>query len=380
MSTIRNPASLGNILAATIPVDMGKLYFYDADETPLLAFTASLKKVRSVKQAKFNHLWSEPMGLKTAINNGAGYADSATSLVVDDGSIFSVNDIVRIERTGENVRVTAISTNTLTVTRGFGSVAAAAIVDNDEVMRIGSAFAEGASSNDPNMLLETEDYNFTQIFRKSVSVTRTAQASELYTGDELKKRIRNAQRDIKIEMERAALFGQRYINADSNNPIRTTRGLNSFITTNRFAVDGNLSKEEFMFDILPDVGKYGSGRKIIYCGTNMMNAFSAWGMETLQTYTKDDMLGFHAKEFVSPHQNLLIVRHRQLERDWPDYAFIVDPDHLQRAELSGGGLKYLPKRQANDVDGEKGEFLAEFGWDHTLEKTHAVLTGITGAA
>jgi hypothetical protein len=42
-----------------------------------------------------------------AINNGAGYASGATSIVVDNGPYFAQYDHVLNTRTGELIRVTA---------------------------------------------------------------------------------------------------------------------------------------------------------------------------------------------------------------------------------------------------------------------------------
>lgn len=51
---------------------------------------------------------------------------TATSVAVVDGSVFAVNDVIRVE--GERMLITAISVNTLTVTRGVqGTVAVAHI-------------------------------------------------------------------------------------------------------------------------------------------------------------------------------------------------------------------------------------------------------------
>jgi len=382
MAVVRVSASLGNTLAANLPVDMlNKLFLYDADVTPLLAFQEDLKKVRTAKQAKFNHLYSDQIALWSQINNGGGYNDSATSIVVDDGTVFNVNDIAYAPSTGEHMLVTAVSTNTLTVTRAFGSTAAAAVADNAYLVCLGSSFAEAASAPSPLMLLETEDYNYTQIFKQAVGISGTANASEFYVGDEWKKRVNQAQRDLKRRMEYAALFGERYgTSLTSDQPQRTTRGLNATITTNRFAIGGTLSQDYFAQSILPSVGRYGSGKKVIYCGEAMLKCFADWGLDRLQTFTSDSMLGFKAREYVSPFCDLMIVRHKMLEGPFSGYAFIVDPENSYRVELKGRGLKFEDNIQANDYDGKKGQFLVECGYEFPLEKSHAVLTGITGPA
>lgn len=382
MAVSRNPISTENGVAINLKPDVSsKLFLYDADVYPLLAFTEDLKKVRKVTQPKFQHLYSDQCALTTQINNSGGYNSSATSIVVDDGTVFNVGDIMVNVSTSEHVRVTAVSTNTLTVVRAFGSTAAASMADDDYVLNLGPAFAEGTVSGDPNMLLESSDFNYTQIWKKPFSVTGTAAASEFYVGPELKKRMEQAMRDTKRQAEMAALFGELKLDTTStNNPIRSTAGLNAKITTNRFAIGGTLSQDYFAQTVLPAAGRYGSSKKVIYCGVNMLKCFTDWGLDRLQTFTSDTMLGFKAREYVNPFLDLMIVRHKMLEGPLAGYAFIVDPENFYRAELPGRSLQLQSDIQENDRDGKKSQWFGEWGYDIPLEKSHAVLTGITGPA
>lgn len=380
MAVIRVPGSLGNTLAANIPVDMlRKLMLYDADVTPLLAFQADLKKVRTAKQAKFNHLYSDQIALWSQVTTGGNSA--AATIIVADGTVFNVNDVVVDTATSEHLLVTAVSTNTLTITRAFGSTSAATITATDYIVNLGSSFAEGGSAPDPLMLLETESFNYTQIFKQAVGVTGTAAASEFYVGPELPKRKAQALRDLKRKMEYASLFGEIYGGSlTGNQPQRTTRGLNAAITTNRFAIAGTLSQDYFVQSVLPDSGRYGSGKKVIYCGVNMLKCFADWGLDRLQTFTSDSMLGFKAREYISPFVDLMIVRHKMLEGPYAGYAFIVDPENSYRVDLNKRSLAYQENIQAPDYDGQKDQWLTESGFEFPLEKSHAVLTGITGPA
>lgn len=67
------------------------------------------------------------------INYASGYSASDTSIVVDNGDLFKKNDIIEIG--SEVLRVTAVSTNTLTVRRGYMGSTAATIADNAVVWR-----------------------------------------------------------------------------------------------------------------------------------------------------------------------------------------------------------------------------------------------------
>lgn len=61
------------------------------------------------------------------------FTDSDTTLTVDDGSIFTVNDLIQLE--SEILLITAISTNDLTVTRGYFGTTAASHVDDTSILR-----------------------------------------------------------------------------------------------------------------------------------------------------------------------------------------------------------------------------------------------------
>jgi len=88
-----------------------------------------------VYNPEFTEYEDQYSGVWARINNGGGYLAGATDLVVDSpgASIFSKYDLIKNTRTGEIMRVTSVnySTNTLTVSRGAGATAAAAINDDE---------------------------------------------------------------------------------------------------------------------------------------------------------------------------------------------------------------------------------------------------------
>ena len=63
--------------------------------------------------------------------NGAITSTSATSIVVDDGTDFEVNQNIKVDY--EEMTITAISSNTLTVVRGVNGTTAATHTDNTSV-------------------------------------------------------------------------------------------------------------------------------------------------------------------------------------------------------------------------------------------------------
>lgn len=133
MATVTGVRDTANIQTAKLKIDMSeKIALLQPSATPFITFLKRAKGNTEVaNNPKFSWLEDNLGARWDAINNVAGYGDAATSLVVDNGAYFSAGDIVKVPRTKEVLLVSSISTNTLTVVRGFGTTAAAALVDND---------------------------------------------------------------------------------------------------------------------------------------------------------------------------------------------------------------------------------------------------------
>ena len=70
----------------------------------------------------------------TNINEGAEFSSSDTTLTVQDGTQFAVNNVIKINN--EKMLVTGISTHDLTVTRGYAGTTATAHGDGGDISKI----------------------------------------------------------------------------------------------------------------------------------------------------------------------------------------------------------------------------------------------------
>ena len=157
---------------------------------------------------------------------------SETDLTVASGDAvkFAVGDAIRIDN--EILLVTAVNTTTevLTVTRGALGSTAATHVDASEVVGVGTVLAEG-SIGSANFQGRDKYSNYTQIFSKKLTVSRTEQSIPKYgVPNELNKQMKNAMLHCNVGIEQAALYGIKY--EDSATRVRSTGGLNHYITTN----------------------------------------------------------------------------------------------------------------------------------------------------
>ena len=112
------------------------------------------------------------------------------------------------------------------------------IADVDRILIIGNINSEGGVMPNAIAYDPTKHYNYTQIFRTPLSITRTARKTKLRTGDQYKEAKREALELHSIEMEKAFLFSYRTEGTGSNGkPERTTGGLIPAIV----ASSGNVS-------------------------------------------------------------------------------------------------------------------------------------------
>lgn len=83
----------------------------------------------------------------TTVNEGAVFASSDTTLTVAAGGVFAVNDIIYLE--DEQMTITAISTNDLTVTRGDNGTTATSHADGISVFDLDSNQSISVGINEP---------------------------------------------------------------------------------------------------------------------------------------------------------------------------------------------------------------------------------------
>lgn len=386
---IRGAEATDTIPSARRVRDVDKRIAYvDPDSAPFIQVISRANKKVAVN-SKFEWIEKELHSRWDQINNGAGYTAGATAVVVDNPKYFSVGDVAEVTRTGEKVRVTAITdgTSTLTVSRGVGATAAAAIVDNDDLLIVGNAYAEGATSGTPKSHVESYPYNLTQIVRTPFSTTGTEENSENYTGPDRPRLRAEKAIEHKMALEYLALFGER--NSDTStagSEIRYTGGLLYYLTTWTKDFAGIMTEAE-VEDACEDVFSHtgGANTRLALCAPKVISVWDQLAMGRLQLVPSDRTFGITVKQFVTGHGTLNIVKDLLLE-DGPSgtangyggYMLLLDPTKVKYRFLRNRNTKLRMDIQANDADSWKDEYLTEVGFQVQNPSLHLVGYGITG--
>lgn len=165
------------------------------------------------------------------VNNGAGYNAAATTFTVDSTANLLPGMIMRNERTGENVIINTVPDGTsVTVARSVGSIAAAAINDDDDFYQVGNAFEESSDRPAANNIIPVRVTNLTQIFRNTWAISGSAQATRVIAGGNTDAENRqDCAAFHAADIEKAIFFGQKSQGTRNGQPFRTMDGLITMI-------------------------------------------------------------------------------------------------------------------------------------------------------
>lgn len=303
--------AVGLISSANLPTDLAAKSFaamltrlQPNGTAKLFALTALLKdeQASAIEHGYYTKTMIFP---SVKIDNAGGYAAGATNFTVDSYTDIVAGDLLRNERTGEIVIVNTTPTATsITVTRGVGTTAAAAVNDNDDFYHVGNAFEQGSIRPNAVALVATRYVNYTQIFRNSWAVTKTLAALPLIAGDGA---VAESKRDCAnfhaLSIEKALFFGQKFQGTRNGMPFQTMEGVIARVQT---AAPGNITNllattnwtqlEAALDPMLQTVTDAGSGnirtmfvggvaRRVIHAiarknsDYNINGTESSWGMQ-----------------------------------------------------------------------------------------------------
>lgn len=353
----------------------------DAPFTVMLSQTGS----RPAKSQKVEWLSDQLVPRLTTLNNGGNVASGATTFTVatGTGAYFRANDILRMSN-GENVRVTSVAGDVLTVIRSVGSVAASTITDSTDVIKIGNASAEGATLGTIKQTQQVANYNYCQIQRDPLGFTNTLINSDLYGGSEPQYEAKKKMMEHRRQMENTLFFGQRDLDTTGSTPIGYCGGLVDFITTNVTTMSNPYTLTEEIFATFLRTGfRYGSRNKVLFASPLIVSALSSFPQSKLAPPSSDvKSYGVALQEYRGANGGTVKIVEK---RDWLDYstsnnqigswAVLVDMDDVTMRPLRKTVL--LPNRQAPDEDSVKQEYLTEYSLQVGVEQNHAILRGVT---
>lgn len=368
MATILQTAKgTNNINTSLIVRDVSKsIAFLRPASTPLMTLLKS--KVGSETAYTTKKEWIEDGLMSRWSNPQSAVADGTTTTInvaTGTGIQFSVDDLVLNTTTNETVRVTGVSTDQLTVVRGYGDASkAAAMTTAHKLLNLGNMNMQGAGAPSEKSNNPTMNYNYTQIFRTPFSVTNTLEAIKLY-GDQtelerlhMKKGIEHA-----VSIEQTMWFGKRNYDVSGSQPIGSMGGVAQFLdgTANMFTKALTSAVEDDIIAWCGEWFRYGSDTKVMITGDVFINWIHKLSMSKMNLIQKDNdkKYGLNVNTLVTPHGELKLVKHPLFTNGIAGRSYVLDMEMIDYCPLNGRDTKLKENIQNNDEDGRRDEYLTE---------------------
>lgn len=350
-------------------------------ETPLLdALGDPMREASST-----HHEWLEDSLLpnKDAIND-ATFSDPAadTDFDVDNGSRFQVGDQIQVEGSEELILVTGISTDTLTVVRGYAGTTAENLADNQVINILGNAALEGADKPMARFNNRSRQGNYSQIFTAAIEVSGTDMAaSQLGLADEMDYQKQERLRELIRDLENTIVNGgQVASNAEGSGSVRRSmKGVVQHLSTNvfhtgdsGFPAGSDLDEDKINY-VLRQIWENSNGSvDLIVVGgfqKRKVNSFvSSSRSYASNDTTFTDMVNIYESDFGICR----IVTTRWMPQD---AVMFLDTSRINVLPLAGRSFHFKPLASSGDY--ECGELIGEYTLELKNEAAHGLVRDLS---
>ncbi|PRT06954.1 phage major capsid protein [Bacillus wiedmannii] len=256
----------------------------------------------ALTQTKFE--WqNDYLNSDTGIVKTAAAVD-VTELELGAGEARKFTENALVQNGLEVLRVVSVDelVNKIIVQRGYDATTPEAITEGAELKVIARPRPEGEDvfrKNEVNDRLVS--FNFSQIFSRYASVSRTQQQVNTYgVEDELDHQVNLRLQELIREANNSLIYGRRYIG--SGQQPRSTGGLFAFASEHGSHVQNFGNKEidaKSLNDAVEQVFVRGGSVNTILCAPNVARQITKLGGNTIQTTRQDTAAGYQILSFVS---------------------------------------------------------------------------------
>ncbi|CAB4130706.1 Family of unknown function (DUF5309) [uncultured Caudovirales phage] len=312
----------------------------------------------------------------TVLANGSTVTNSATSFVVADASTFLKGDLIQIEN--EVIRVTAdptISSNTLTVSRGYGGTTAASHVDTLAVYLIGNARLGNEINQTGISRLPAPVTQYCQTIQHPYQVGGSLNSTANYVsglGSPLQRDKMMGLQHAMDDFERSAYYGAGQAPTASLPP--AMKGLKNLIATNKVTSPTNAGAykpDDLIRDTVQACFANGGKPDTLLVSTNFLQGLAVWSNHVQRLAPNSTIFGDPVDTFaVSFLPNIDIVPSPLLR---PFTAVALSSQEV-RARIKRPMVDYPRGRRG---DAEEGDIILEAAIELDNEAHHAWVEGIT---
>lgn len=375
-----------------------KIFLLEPNKHPLVTLLTNVGKVWDGKSWTGSSMSKAPTGNPTFTWFEDVYGGRYAKLATDEASgstsfdvtgagsnsayIFTVGDVVKNARTGENVLVTAISdADTIAVTRAFGTTAAAAMLAGDGLFIVGNVSEENSGVRNVNTTRTAQQQNYTQIFKTTMALSNTEKNSELYGGNDLPYQRAKKGTEHALDIERAFWFGEKKLDTSGTmgHPRRATGGVLEFLNTGNSYVQnqGGALTAPDLNTFLREGFTYGNSTKTLFASGPVLQAINEIARGQIQTNVGQSTYGVKVSTWMSAFGTINIVHNPLFVEDFGGHAFLLDMECFRYRYLNNRDTRLETNVQTPGQDGVVDQYITEAGLERKQAPRHALLKGVT---
>lgn len=363
-----------------------------ANTNPTTAFMDALGQNKEVAQPTYFHLLRDRLPRTVTYGTSTGETTGTTlTLASGQGKSLVAGSVIYSERTGEAILVTAITTDTLTVTRQFGgasggSAVATTLNDAEELQIMGRAFSENSAapsgiSSEPNIIT-----NAVQCFRYSIEASGRDIESDNYGEDEWTRMGRDAVEAITLDQETAFLFNPMISTSDPT----ATKGLLGWVATNLANQAGPLTEADAR-DYFLRWFRHNHGQEagmVLYIGDNTIKCFESFAVDSVRYGNEQEYYGVNVMQWrTSAGKAIKLLQHglygplgssvTAQNKGRIGYMTGINMKMIGKRTFKNRGLTLTKNVQVPGTDGRKDVWTDDVGMAVLSEKAHLQVYGIT---
>jgi len=313
------------------------------------------------------HYWNEEQLNSDQVTlSAASAASTATALSVSagNGTRLHVGDLLYDSaiNSAEIMQITSVSTDALTVTRGYNSTVAASIATSATLNLVRSE-QEGSDIGSDKTLNPTVRSNFTHIFAGAYDllVSGSQIARKMATNeyqDFVARQLQARANEVKIGLSRAVLYSEKSASAGSDTVYRTMGGLRGWIRDNSGVTDSTSSAANYatLNSLNKSVVDKGVMPNLLLIGTDLVGSVAGIDSSNRRLLESDGGVGYQVQQVMLNQTNMVdvVIDPRVKTGD----LFLLDKSRIAVRPLNSRALFVIA---ATDfVDGRKRRILGEW--------------------
>jgi hypothetical protein len=325
----------------------------------------------------------------------AGGATTAT-LSVNNVNMWTPHSLLKVQETdygtGEELVlfIEAVDTgaNTITVISiaNDGAENIPALAANDQLTRMGTAFAEGAVKNTAVIQSPTSDYNYAQKFITSVVYSNWLMLTSLFTNYSFSMVTNLALQDFRYGQEFAFMFGLRSeftanVIGGGTETIRTTGGLTNFVDQiieyGTGGGDTTITEANIVdFTKQMRVGNNGSDTRFLFAGSEMIGSLNKGVMSDSTRFVQKEYDTVYGLSFTVLYSffGTINVTYAPLmdQSDYINKGFLLDMQYVDKFVFQPFRETKVDLTRLRDYDGQSVDMVETCGLVVRNTDTHFI--------